>query len=112
LYGYTTDLDDHGEVAAASAQYRFVQPRKVELEALSRTPLLLVRAGRDEVPGLNTSLDRFVPRAVAANVPLTLVSYPEGPHAFDILDASTGSRSAIRQVLAFLRTHLVETTSA
>jgi acetyl esterase/lipase len=111
LYGYTTDVDDHREVAEAAAQYRFVCPT-IELTALRRTPLLLVRAGRDEAPGLNASLDRFVPRAVEANVPLTLMSYPEGPHAFDILDASSASRAAIRQVLAFLRTHLVETTSA
>jgi acetyl esterase/lipase len=108
LYGFTMDLDDHNEVAAAQAQYRFAVPAGVDLAALRRTQLMLVRAGRDEVPGLNTTLDRFVPRAIAANVPLTLVSYPDGPHAFDILDASLSSRAVIRQVLAFLRTHLVD----
>jgi acetyl esterase/lipase len=107
LYGFTMDLDDHRDVATAQSQYRFAVPASVDLAALRRTQLMLVRAGRDEVPGLNATLDRFVPRAVAANVPLTFVSYPDGPHAFDILDASANSRAALRQVLAFFQTHLL-----
>ena len=108
LYGYTIDLDHHRDVATAAAQYGFADPGGLELTALRRTPLLLVRAGRDEVPGLNATLDRFVPRAVAANMPVTLLNYPEGPHAFDISDPSAGSHATIRQVLAFLRVHLLE----
>ena len=104
------DLDGHSDVAAAQAQFGFAYPGKLELTALQRTPLLLVRAGRDEAPGLNAALDRFVQTALAASVPLTLVNYPEGPHAFDILDASSGSRAAIRQILAFLRARLLDAT--
>jgi acetyl esterase/lipase len=108
LYGYTIDLDGHRDVAAGAAQYGFACPPSVEVAALRGTSLLLVRAGRDEVPGLNATVDRFVPRALEANVPLTLVNHAEGPHAFDILDAGPSSRTAIRQVLAFLRVHLLE----
>jgi acetyl esterase/lipase len=110
VYGYTADLDGHRDVATAQAQFGFAGPANVEPTALRRTPLLLVRAGRDEAPGLNAALDRFVPRALAASVPLTLVNYPEGPHAFDILDPSSGSRAAIRQILTFLRAQLLEAT--
>jgi dienelactone hydrolase len=110
LYGYTIDLDGHRDVATAQAQFGFACPTSLELTALRRTPLLLVRAGRDEAPGLNAALDRFVPRALEANVPLTLVNYPQGPHAFDIVDASSESRAAIRQILAFLRVQLLEAT--
>jgi dienelactone hydrolase len=112
LYGYTIDLDDHRDVAAAQAQFGFAVPAGLEPSALRRIPLLIVRAGKDEAPGLNATLDRFVPRALETSVPLTLLSYPEGPHAFDILDASSASRAVIRQVLAFLRTHLVDTKDA
>jgi dienelactone hydrolase len=110
VYGYTLDLDGRGDVAAAQAQFGFAYPADIELTALRRAPLLLVRAGRDEAPGLNAALDRFVQGALAASVPLTLVNYPEGPHAFDILDASAGSRAAIRQTLAFLRARLLDAT--
>jgi acetyl esterase/lipase len=112
VYGYTTDFDGHRDVAAAHAQFGFACPPSLELTALRRTTLLLVRAGRDEAPGLNAALDRFVPRALEANVPLTLVNYPEGPHAFDIVDPSSGSRAAIRQILAFLRARLLEATDS
>jgi dienelactone hydrolase len=112
LYGYTLDFGNHRDVAAAQAQFGFAVPAGLEPSALRQTPLLIVRAGRDEAPGLNATLDRFVPRALEANVPLTLASYPEGPHAFDILDASSASRATIRQVLAFLRTYLIDTTAA
>jgi len=108
LYGYTADFDSHRDVAAARAQFGFACPPTLELSGLRRTPLLLVRAGRDEAPGLNAAFDRFVPRALEANAPLTVVNYPEGPHAFDIADASAGSRAAIRQVLEFLRARLLE----
>ena len=69
-------------------------------------PLLIARAGLDEMPGLNETLDAFVTRALAANRPLILVNHHRGPHAFDTVDPSNASRFAIRQVLAFFRTHL------
>jgi hypothetical protein len=65
-----------------------------------------VRAGRDQVPGLNATLDRFVAAALTRNLPVTLVNYPSGPHAFDIDDDCEASRQVIRQVLAFLKLHL------
>lgn len=111
LYGYTADLDGHRDVATAQAQFGFTVPPSLELAALRRTPLLVVRAGRDEAPGLNATLDRFVPRALESNLPLTVVNYAEGPHAFDIADATAGSRAAIQQVLAFLRTQLLDRTA-
>jgi dienelactone hydrolase len=106
-YGLTVDLDGHSEVAESAAQYGFANAPNLSVSALPPTPMLLVRAGRDEVPGLNAALDRFVTHALRANLPLTLINYPDGPHAFDIVDRSAGSVATIRHVLAFLRTHLV-----
>ena len=68
--------------------------------------LLLVRAGRDECPGLNQALDVFISRALGANLPLTVVNHPTGPHAFDLLDDTDKSREVIRVTLEFLRFHL------
>jgi hypothetical protein len=44
---------------------------------------------------------------VAANLPISLANHPTGPHAFDIMDDSETSRGIIRQILAFLRLHLL-----
>lgn len=41
--------------------------------------------------------------ALAANLPLTVVNHPNGPHAFDIMDDSEPTREIVRQILAFLR---------
>ena len=48
-------------------------------------PMFLVRAGKDQFPGLNDAMDRFAARALAANLPLTLVNHANGPHAFDLV---------------------------
>ena len=108
LYGYTLDLDGASDVAAAAQAWRFANPaagRSVE-DLPRTTPLFIARAGRDETPNLNRALDRFAARALACNLPLTLVNHPEGPHAFDLFDASETSRAIVRQTLDFLVRHL------
>ena len=69
-------------------------------------PLFIARAGKDEMPGLNDSIDRFVAGALARNLPLTLVNHPTAPHAFDLVDDSEATREVIRRILAFLAFHL------
>ncbi len=105
LYGFTLDLDGATAVAEAAKQFGFANPGAGRaIEALSPdVPLLLVRAGRDSTPGLNDSLDRFVARALAANLPVELVNHAEGVHAFDLFDDGAASRVLIEQTLAFLR---------
>jgi hypothetical protein len=69
-------------------------------------PLLVVRAGKDQTPGLNVALDEFVTAAIAANRPITLVNYPEAPHAFDLFFDGPETRRILQQGLDFLRWHL------
>ena len=70
-------------------------------------PLLVARAGRDDVPFLNESIDRFTAAALEANAPLTLLTHPTGRHGFDTLDDDARSRDIIRATLTFLTTHLL-----
>jgi hypothetical protein len=70
------------------------------------TPLFVVRAGNDQTPSLNVALDEFAARAIAANRPLTLVNYPEAPHAFDLFLDSPETRRILQQGLDFLRANL------
>lgn len=108
LYPYTMDLNGAAGVAAAAAQFRFVTPaaeKSIDDLPLD-APMAIVRAGRDVMPGLNEALDAFVAASLARNLPLTLVNHPSGQHAFDLSEDSPMSHAAIRQALAFLRSHL------
>lgn len=69
-------------------------------------PLLIARAGRDH-PWMNAATDRFVQEALARNVPIDLMTHPNGQHGFDILDDDARSREIIERTIAFLRRHLV-----
>jgi hypothetical protein len=107
-YPYTLDLNGSTRISDAAKQFRFVTPaagRSVG-DLPPDLPLFLVRAGRDEMPGLNGALDQFVAEALAVNLPMTIINHASGPHAFDLFDDSRNTREIVRQMLAFLQFHL------
>jgi len=108
-YAYTLDLDGSTGIAEAAKQFGFVNPSagKSVADLPRDLPLFIARAGRDQMPGLNDALDRFVAGALACNLPLTFVNHASGPHAFDLFDDSEISREIVRRILAFLRVHLM-----
>jgi acetyl esterase/lipase len=67
-----------------------------------RTPLLVVRAGRDN-PGLNAGIDQLVATALRRNAPFRLINLPDGDHGFDGLNDNEASRAAVREALRFVR---------
>jgi len=108
LYPYTMDLDGATGVAEMSKRFGFVDAcagRTLD-DLCTDVPMLFARAGQDAFPHLNTSLDRLVAQGLTRNLPLTIVNYPAGVHAFDLMDPSEGSRAIIRSVLTFLTSHL------
>jgi hypothetical protein len=107
-YGYMIDRDGSTAVAAAAKAFGFVDATAgLSIDALPpELPLLLVRAGQDQMPGLNSTIDRFVADALARNLPLTVEAHATGPHAFELFDDSAASRALIGRILAFLRFHL------
>jgi acetyl esterase/lipase len=105
---FTLDLDGATGIADAQAQWGFANAsagRTVD-DLPQDLPLFIARAGRDQFAGLNDALDRFVAKALARNLPLTVVNHPTGPHAFDTADDSETTRDIIRSILGFLRLHL------
>jgi len=109
-YAILLDLDGATNVAELAQTFRFANPntgKSIEDLPLD-LPLFLVRCGRDEVPHLDEVMDRFVAKALSANLPMTLINHPEAPHAFDLMHDSETSREIIRQTLAFLRFHLLK----
>jgi len=108
-YGYMMDLDGSTSVAEMSPKFGFVNPcaGKTIGDLPANTPIFVARAGKDETPLLNETMDRFLGKALASNLPLTIVNHHSGPHAFDIYDDSNTSREIIKQILAFLRFQLL-----
>jgi hypothetical protein len=108
-YGIMLDLDGFTHVAEAARTWGFVNPcAGKSVDALPKDlPLFIVRAGQDEIPHLNETLDRFMGKALSCNLPVTFTNHPDAPHAFDLFHDSETSREIVRQTLAFLRFHLL-----
>ena len=108
-YGLMLDLGGATSVAEAAKQWGFVNPcaGKSVADLAQNIPLFIVRAGQDEMPHLNETMDRFLSEALTYNLAITLVNHATAPHAFDIMQDSESSREIIRQILAFMRFHLL-----
>jgi acetyl esterase/lipase len=102
------DIDASTLVAQMAGAMKFANPAagKSLADLPPRLPLFIARAGADQTPNLNETIDRFAAGALKANLPVTVVNHPSGPHAFDLMEESEGSREIVRQILAFLRFHL------
>jgi len=71
-------------------------------------PILFARPGRDNIPGNQEEFARFIAAAKKAGVDLTIADYPEGEHAFDLVNDTDRSRQIIAQTLKFFKEHLME----
>lgn len=102
---YMLDLDGDTTVADMAAKFGFAAPNsgKFVCDLDQNVPMFLVRSGRDEVPGLNQSLDRFAEQALESNLLLRLVNLPHAPHGFDTLHDTEESRTTIQEILTFMR---------
>ena len=69
-------------------------------------PMLVVRAGKDEIPKLNESIATFMQRAMEVNAPVTLIIHPTGPHGFENKVDDRRTKEIVHTVLDFLKWHL------
>lgn len=69
-------------------------------------PIFVARAGLDEIPTMNDSIDRFIREALARNIAFTVANHPRGVHAFDNQTDDGMSREIIRASIDFMHTHL------
>ncbi len=104
LYGYMLDLDG-STIVRDMAKFGFVTPAagKSVDDIPPDLPIFIARAGLDEMPRLNETIDAFISHAVARNLPFTIANHHRGPHAFDAVHDSKETRIVIRQILAFFR---------
>lgn len=108
-YGHMLDTGGATDVAEAAKTFGFVNPcaGKSVGDLPRDLPLFIARAGRDQFPHLNETIDRFLAEALSRNLPVTFTNHAEAPHAFDLFDDSETSREVIRQILGFMRFHLL-----
>ncbi|NRD73899.1 hypothetical protein HQQ94_11770 [Shewanella sp. VB17] len=106
LYGFMIDLNCSQVVADASEVFKFVHPLKGVNSLPEFPPILVVRAGQDEMQGLNSSIDTFIDRGLKNNMPVTLINLPEAHHSFDLFDESKRIKTTIRNILEFINNHL------
>jgi acetyl esterase/lipase len=108
-YGIMLDLEGSTVVAESARKWGFVNPCDGKsIDDLSKDiPLFIARAGQDQMPHLNETIDRFVVHALSRNLPVTFANHPTAPHAFDVMDDSETSRQIIKEIIAFMRFHLL-----
>jgi hypothetical protein len=105
--GFTLDPEGSTVVSDAAKLYGFVNPTGKSIEDLPLdVPLFIVRAGREQFPGLNDALDRFVASAVKRNMPVTFLNHATGVHGFELFEDNEESRVIIKQILEFMASRL------
>ena len=107
LVVYYGPLDASGQIPAGRKMAPAMVAEFSPLHALQsqnarQVPTFIVRAGRDR-PFLNEDIDAFIVAALKANLPLRLTNYPEGEHAFDIVNDTDDSRRIIADTFEFLK---------
>jgi dienelactone hydrolase len=81
----------------------------LELLAVSEgpvPPMLIARAGLEERPWLNPTIDRFVAEALERDLEIDVLNHPSGYHAFDVLNDDDRSRDILARTLQFVGRHL------
>jgi acetyl esterase/lipase len=76
-------------------------------DAAKIPPMFIARAGLDEVPTMNDSIDRFIREAISKNASIIVANHPRGVHGFDNQTDDERSREIIRSAIEFMKFHLV-----
>ena len=108
-YGFflMTDQKNIPEIESLSEKMGFSIPKlNAELKLREDLPLLIVRAGLDNVPHLNSTIDHFISKAVSQNLQINFINYKEGQHGFDAYDDNDQSREIIKKTIDFWKFYL------
>ena len=102
----TPDQKYYAEIDSFNIGFYFSDLRKIS-RIPENIPMLVTRAGKDQLQIVNNTTDYFVAEAMKSNAQLTFINYSDGQHNFDILDDTETSKLIIRQTVDFMKTHLL-----
>lgn len=108
-YGFflTNDFKYLPQIDSISKIMGFMTPRLSDPATWRKdVPIMIIRAGKDNVPYINQSLSNFLDKALSLNLPISLINDPNGSHAFDIYNDDETTRQIIRVTLGFWKYHL------
>ena len=111
IIGFYTFMDTHhvDPVQAETTQqvvYAFSPVSHLVKPSRKAPPMLIARAGRDQIQAVNRSIDNFVKVAIEQNLLLDFVNHPDGEHGFDTRNDTARTREIIARAIAFMKTHL------
>jgi len=108
-YGFflTNDFKYLPQIDTISQGMGFSTPRLPDPASWKKdVPIMIVRAGKDNVPYINQSLASFYEKALSQNLPIILVNYPNGTHGFDTSIDNDLTRQIIKNTLEFWQYNL------
>lgn len=71
-------------------------------------PFFLARCGKDMIPTMNDSIDRFINEGIKQNATLTVMNHPTGLHGFDSQNDDKRSREIIKSAIEYMKFHLTQ----
>ena len=108
-YGFflTSDFKYLSQIDSLSQKMGFRTPRLSEPTTWKKDiPIMVVRAGKDNVPYINQTLASFYEKALNQNLPITLINYSNGVHGFEVYNDNETSRQIIKNTIEFWKFHL------
>lgn len=108
-YGFflTNDFKYLPQIDTLSQNMGFSTPRLSEPSNWkSDVPIMIVRAGKDNVPYINQTLASFYDKAISLDLSITLINYQNGVHGFDFALDNETTRQIIKTTLEFWKFNL------
>ncbi|HEX8250315.1 MAG TPA: DUF4440 domain-containing protein [Pyrinomonadaceae bacterium] len=96
----------HRENETPETVKKFSPITYLDENAAKLPPVFIARAGLDEIPTMNDSIDRFIREALSKNANLEVMNHPAGVHGFDNQTDDERSREIIGRALEFMRKNL------
>lgn len=110
-YGFflTNDFKYLPQIDTLSQNMGFKTPRLSEPTVWRKdVPIMIVRAGKDNVPYINQTLSSFYDQALSQDLSITLINYQNGVHGFDAALDNETTRQIIKTTLEFWKLYLMQ----
>jgi len=108
-YGFflTKDFKYLPQIDSISKNMGFMTPRLPDPISWKKdVRVMIIRAGKDDVPYINQSLKNFYGKAINQNLPITLINYPNALHGFDFTNDNEITRQIIKNTIEFWKFNL------